>query len=594
MTLDLSPFVYKFKVNESTLCLYHSVTLKKVYMSFEEFDQLALKIKDNPLDEDVQRLKEFKFLVEEPYNKEAIFKALADSLLLKEPDPSISYIVLTGTCNFQCRYCYVENAIKKPNKLMDKATADKVIDIISRISEGKKEYKIIFYGGEPLLNKEIMYYIVENLEKKGNGGFNFGVITNGSLIDEKTAEYFKKHSIHVGLSLDGWKDLDANRQYKIGKETFYSTIRALGILNEHDINAAISCTVTKSNYLYLRKIVEFFYGLGVKGVGFNLILDSTNKDYAVEDPKLLAYYLFDAFKRTTELGMHEDRIEARRWKPFLEEKFKLYDCPAYGQQVFFSPYGTLGPCQAFFTTNEYQQPITKDFNPRTSGLLSTWLKLGGTLTSEECMNCPAIGICGGSCAYDIYTKTGKLGFIDRYFCTFINEILKYMIDFYYDTEIKKFNIHILTDKYISGLEELIRSLNKEEGQLMQINKIMPHIDNWIGYSMMANTKKLGVLNVAVENRTGKVIGFCNITRNNSEYVLGVAVAKEYRRKGVGGMLLSKTLEDTRKIGIRFINAYFNKKNLPSKNLLLKYGFSIDKEGDTEIKSYLEVEKLPDK
>ena len=57
-----------------------------------------------------------------------------------------------------------------------------------------------------------------------------------------------------------------------------------------------------------------------------------------------------------------------------------------------------------------------------------WFELG-TLKNKECMKCPAIGICEGACAYDVYVKTGQIGIKEDYFCTFQKEILRLLISY---------------------------------------------------------------------------------------------------------------------------------------------------------------------
>jgi uncharacterized protein len=104
----------------------------------------------------------------------------------------------------------------------------------------------------------------------------------------------------------------------------------------------------------------------------------------------------------------------------------VYDCPAYGQQIFFSPSGTIGPCHAFYPSGEYQIPIKDDLKVEEEPLFYKWLELG-TLKNKECMSCAALGICGGACAYDVYVRTGQLGVTEKHFCAFQNEILRLLL-----------------------------------------------------------------------------------------------------------------------------------------------------------------------
>lgn len=425
--LTLSPFVHVFDINEITKCLFNSLTLQKVYLTNEEYTKLLVDLSEANRSKDINRLIELKFIVPEGLDPQRVFDSVADSLLRKKPCPNLSYVLVTDFCNFRCGYCFIENSLKGPNKVMSKDVADKVINVLINASKEVKEYRVTFYGGEPLSNSEIVFYIIEKLEQESKGKFSFSCLTNGSLVTEDLAKKLKHYNVAVGLSLDGWANIDRNRVLINGKETFYTTLKGLSLLREAHVDLGISCTITKQNYMYAEEIVEFFHKLGVRSIGFNLLtrLKDAN-EYDVPDAKQLAYHLFLAYLKAKELRVFEDRIGKRRADYFFKELFHVYDCPAFGQQIFFSPSGTVGPCQAFYPSGQYQIPIRDDLNVKEEPLFYKWLELG-TLKNSECMSCPAIGICGGACAYDVYVKTGQIGIKEDYFCTFQSEILKLLL-----------------------------------------------------------------------------------------------------------------------------------------------------------------------
>ncbi len=539
-----------------------------------EYKQLIKDIQTNADNESVENLKKLKFIVNDNYNKKEAINKIIQTKTIKAPNPSMSYILLTDECNFRCKYCYIENALSSKRSFMNENQADNIIKIIKNNSKNIDKYKIIFYGGEPLLNIKILKYFVEQFEAINKDKFKFSIITNGSLMNDEIAKYFKEHAFGISLSLDGWGNLNKNRVYKNNNESFFDVIKALSILKQNGISPGISCTVTKFNYLFLDKIVDFFYELGVKAIGFNIILDATNKDYAVEDPKILAYYLFRGFTRAQELNIYEDRIGRRRAESLFNEIPKFYDCPAYGQQIAFSPKGTLGPCQAFFTADLYQDKIANGFLATKNPLMYEWIKMGIPLYNEECWNCPALGLCGGSCAYDIYTKTGKLGFIDKYSCTVINEILRYLLEYYYYKEIKKIVLIPLNLDYLEHIKKLINDLKKEEDSQMELYKIID-IDKWIGYNIRNMEMKKGYFLLAINNSINVVVGFSNVVwnQNKKRFELGIAIKQEYRRKGIATDLLNKIIKKMNDINIKEVYALSKKKNTASITLLTKNNFT---------------------
>jgi uncharacterized protein len=427
--LMLSPFVHLFNIDESTKCLFNSLTLKKEYLTNKKFDNIIADLSKGNQSNDVKRLIELKFIVPQGFDEKKVFDTVADSLLRKKPATNLAYILVTDYCNFRCGYCFIENSLKGPSISMPKDLADKVINVLINEAKQVPEYRITFYGGEPLSNCDIVFYIIEKLEQASKNKFLFSCVTNGSLLTEELARKLKQHNVTVGLSLDGWANIDKNRVFTDGKETFYSALKALALLKEAEVNVGISCTITKQNYQYAEEIVEFVHKLGIRTIGFNLLTRLKEPtDYEVPDPKQLAHHLFKAYLKANELHMFEDRIGNRRANYFFKEIFHLYDCPAFGQLIFFSPKGTVGPCHAFYPSGKYQIPIKYDLKVQEEPLFYKWLELG-TLKNKDCVRCPAIGICGGGCAYDIYVKTGQLGIKEDYFCIFQNEILKLLLSY---------------------------------------------------------------------------------------------------------------------------------------------------------------------
>jgi uncharacterized protein len=427
--LILSPFVHLFNIDETTKCLFNSLTLKKVYLRNDEYVGVFTDLSMGHLSRSVKKLIKLKFIVPRGFDQYKVFNSVANSLLRKRPLPNLSYVLVTDYCNFRCGYCFIESSLKGPSISMSKDLANKVINVLINAAKQVEEYRVTFYGGEPLSNSEVVFYIIEKLEQASKNKFVFSCVTNGSLLTEELARRLKQHNVGVGLSLDGWADIDKNRVSTEGKETFYSALKALALLKEAEVNVGISCTITKQNYEYAEEIVDFVNKLGVRSLSFNLLTRLKNaSNFEVPDPKQLAHHLFKAYLRAKELRIFEDRINVRRASYFFNEVFHVYDCPAFGQQIFFSPAGTVGPCQAFYPSGKHQIPITDDLNVQKEPLFYEWLELG-TLKNKECILCPALGMCGGACAYDVYIKSGKIGIKENYFCTFQNEILKLLLTY---------------------------------------------------------------------------------------------------------------------------------------------------------------------
>lgn len=154
-------------------------------------------------------------------------------------------IKIASRCNINCTYCYMYNHEDKTFKLQPKIMSDETInDLIKKIKihcliTKVEKFQFILHGGEPLLAGKTFF---ENLIKKANNYLlpevkpTFHLQTNGILIDNEWCNLFKKHNVHVGVSLDGIKSI--NDQYRIdhkGKGSYDRVIKGIKVVQENNI-----------------------------------------------------------------------------------------------------------------------------------------------------------------------------------------------------------------------------------------------------------------------------------------------------------------------------------------------------------------------
>lgn len=130
--------------------------------------------------------------------------------------PTLHIIVLTKWCNHQCKYCHSSALVSydDENINMNYQTAKKVVDII--LSSPSDSLTIEFQWWEPLLNFELIDYVVEYTEKQNKfkkKKISYALVSNLSLIDEKMLEkIFSFPNFSISTSLDWDKSIhDFNR-----------------------------------------------------------------------------------------------------------------------------------------------------------------------------------------------------------------------------------------------------------------------------------------------------------------------------------------------------------------------------------------------
>ena len=67
---------------------------------------------------------------------------------------SLMYLIPTNKCNLACKYCFI-GKLKDKRKQMEEETMYHAINVFNKNSNGNKG-SILFYGGEPLLNYDLV------------------------------------------------------------------------------------------------------------------------------------------------------------------------------------------------------------------------------------------------------------------------------------------------------------------------------------------------------------------------------------------------------------------------------------------------------
>jgi len=164
---------------------------------------------------------------------------------------SLHMLEVTRRCNQKCVYCQASS--QDPNLAhydMDIETARKTVNMI--LMTPSKSIKIEFQGGEPLLNYEIIKYIIEYATKqtflKGMK-VEFVVCTNLTLATDEILKYLSDNNVLVSTSLDGPQEIhNSCRRYRDGTSTYDDVMRSLGKIKQYIEPSKISALMTTTRY----------------------------------------------------------------------------------------------------------------------------------------------------------------------------------------------------------------------------------------------------------------------------------------------------------------------------------------------------------
>jgi sulfatase maturation enzyme AslB (radical SAM superfamily) len=153
-----------------------------------------------------------------------------------EPAPAVTrlYIGNTYHCNMGCSYCYNELDLKdrkgsEVTQGMSHEVARASIDALLEQSGTARDLVLLFIGGEPLLEREILVdsvaYARERAERRDKR-LTCVVYTNGTLMNRRVIDWSNEAGVSLVISLDGPPALhDRRRVFLSGKPTSKAVLR---------------------------------------------------------------------------------------------------------------------------------------------------------------------------------------------------------------------------------------------------------------------------------------------------------------------------------------------------------------------------------
>ncbi len=361
-----------------------------------------------------------------------------DSLAsLYKSNLNMATLQVTQNCNLRCKYCvYSGSYINRThnNKRMSLETAIKAIDFLYGHSWASEDISVGFYGGEPLLEYELIKECVSHAENIFAGKkLTFNMTTNATLLDEEKIRFLEKHQFNLTISLDGPRDIqNKNRIFAGSNKGTFDTIMAklelvkliapdyIGHITFNaviDINNDITCA---SEYFMSYDLVK---EIGVSG---NYVESNNLKDGQNEvPPEFFAHSQYEIFKiylnsctdllkgyRTSLFSFQLDYLHSLIAERFIVNNHDIHmSCPGGQclpgiQRMFINVDGKIFPCERVNEASEIMciGDIQEGFNmDHASRLLNV-----SQITGEECKRCWCFKLCELCCG-----KAEKDGELDK-------------------------------------------------------------------------------------------------------------------------------------------------------------------------------------
>jgi len=369
----------------------------------EEFFGYSKKELDEALAEVEALIKEGVLFSKEPFIKTPEFKGDIKSMCLH----------VSHACNLACGYCFAEGgdygtgAIKNSSLHMSLDTAKKAIDFLVKFSGKIKNLEVDFFGGEPLLNFEVVKDVVayaRSLEKQYNKNFRFTFTTNALALNDDAIKFLNDEMEHVILSIDGRKDVhNSIRKTKNGEGSYDKILenskkfaKARGIKSFF-----VRGTFTAENLDFTKDVLAL-YSEGFDKISLEPVVLEDKHSLAIRKEHLPV--IFEEYEKlTAEYLAHRARGD---WFTFFHFNLNLYDgpceqrllsaCGAACSYIAIAPDGTMYPCHQFVGMNEFK------IGNAAIGSYSRTIPIrfgdkNHILEKPVCKECWARYYCGGGC-----------------------------------------------------------------------------------------------------------------------------------------------------------------------------------------------------
>jgi uncharacterized protein len=329
---------------------------------------------------------------------------------------------VTQKCNFRCSYCvYSEKDNDKQRshslKSMSFETAKKSIDFLLDHSRDLDEVNIGFYGGEPLLEFDLIKKCVEYAEDLFEGKeLSFTITTNGSLLTDRIIDFLIEHDFHTMISLDGPKEIqDKNRRFAANDCGTFDVIEKnlLKIRERYPDyfkKLAFSVVIDPNNDFDCMNNLFTNYDLFKKNIIMSTVIDdaySNKKVYLEEDfINKRDYEIFKAYLNYFNI-VDDDKVspiaiqevnQVKLFKDKLSNGAVITEVMSHGgpcvpgaQRLFINAEGNFYPCERVSELSEVMcvGNVQSGFDiAKARNLLNV-----AKLTGDSCKNCWAITHC---------------------------------------------------------------------------------------------------------------------------------------------------------------------------------------------------------
>ncbi len=322
-------------------------------------------------------------------------------------------------CNLRCRYCFASTGgFGGERKLMPFSVAKQAIDQLIALSEGRRNLEVDFFGGEPLMNMEVVRQTVayaRSVEQKHGKNFRFTLTTNGLALNDATCDFINAEMSNVVLSVDGRREVnDRMRPCIDGRGSFdtivpkYQKLVAGRAGKEYYVRG----TYTRHNLDFDQDVLALSQ-LGFDQISVEPVVGPETDEYAIREEditkieqsyeRLMHEMLVRSEKKENEFNFFHFMLDLDNGPCAIK---RLKGCGSGNEYMAVTPDGEFYPCHQFVGNPAFRMGTVEEGITRAD--LKNCFANANLFNKPTCGGCWAKYFCSGGCNANNHNFRGSI------------------------------------------------------------------------------------------------------------------------------------------------------------------------------------------
>lgn len=406
------PDTDKDVILQEILAKYRNLEYRELFEGDTDNEE-AVKTAVSEAFEDIEEL-----ILEEALFTEDIYEKYITDFKSRQTVVKALCLHIAHDCNLACRYCFAEEGEYQGRRaLMSYEVGKQALDFLIKSSGNRKNLEVDFFGGEPLMNFEVVKQLVaygREQEALHNKKFRFTLTTNGILLNDDIMEFANREMSNVVLSIDGRKEVnDLMRPSRNGKGSYDLILPKFKKVAESrkQNNYYVRGTFTHNN-LDFSEDVKHLAESGFKQISVEPVVAGEEESYAIkkediprifEEYDKLARYMIEKKKAGQDFNFFHFMLDLSGG-PCVAKR--LSGCGSGTEYLAVTPWGDLYPCHQFVGEEDFLMGNVFEGVKKTD--LRDEFKCCNVYAKDKCRDCFARFYCSGGCAANSFKFHGTI------------------------------------------------------------------------------------------------------------------------------------------------------------------------------------------